>query len=114
MSHLTLTRDPTLNWRNAWACNAPLWLAPAKIIALKKIQEMAKKVFDGLAMRSVVQPQMVRNSATVEICVALGVVPAGGTSDRKIYVFPDRIADDSDAEVEFIELLHIGLSETVG
>ena len=53
---------------------------------------------------------MVWDPVAVGIRVAPGVVPTDGTSNGKIYVFPDRIADDPDADVEFIGLLHMDLS----
>ena len=83
-------------------------------ISAKDAQAAVDKVLDTLGLRSVVQIQVASNPAAVGVTVPQGVVPSGGTSNGKVYLFTDNIADTTEAfKVVFHELFHLGLSQSM-
>ncbi len=89
-------------------------VAPGKGVTLEAAQQTVDKVLDGLGMRGVVIPQVVRNPAAAGISDPGSVMPTGGTSNGQVYLFTDNIHDTAEAfKVIFHELFHLGLSQSV-
>lgn len=62
--------------------------------ALESGQQIAKEVFDGLGVGSIVQPQVLRNTATAGTRVVPGVVQTGVTGHGKVYLFAGGMGND--------------------
>jgi hypothetical protein len=88
--------------------------APATGMSEQAVQDIADRVLESLGVAAVVQVQVSRNPTAAGLPVPAGVVPTGGTSNGKVYLFADHIADATEAfKVVFHELFHLGLSQTL-
>lgn len=89
--------------------------APATGISAKEAQEAVNKTLAGLGLEGIVTVNVGANPAQYGFSVAPGVVPSGGSSGGKIYVFTDNITDSAEVfKVVLHELFHMGLSQSVG
>jgi hypothetical protein len=89
--------------------------APATGISAKEAQEAVNKTLAGIGLDGVVSVNVGNNPGVFGFTTAPGVMPSGGSSGGKIYVFTDNISDVTDVfNVVLHELFHMGLSQSVG
>lgn len=110
----TASKTPAKPAGAAVFAQSPVPVAPGHGITLQEAKDTTDRILDGLGMRDVVFPHVVRNPAAAGIADPGAVMPTGGTRSGKVYVFADNISDTAEVfKVVFHELFHLGLSQSV-
>lgn len=87
--------------------------AAGRGIPLQLAKDVTDKVLDGLGLRGLIAPNVFRNTTEAGISDPASIMPTGGTSAGKIYVFSDNVVDAAEVfKVVFHELFHLGLSQS--
>jgi pimeloyl-ACP methyl ester carboxylesterase len=88
---------------------------PSNSVSVERTQEIANSIYDDLGIGAESRAQSFGNPVEAGFGrIPAGVVPTGGTSNGKVYLFAENMADELAVfRTVFHELFHLGLSKTV-